>query len=50
MAAPALRQKTICRPSRFSLEGLVVDDTLLPDRDGADHRDRGVMATSDNTD
>ena len=47
MAAPALRQKTICRPSRFSLEGLVVDDTLLPDRDGADHCDRASIRGGD---
>ena len=39
MAAPALRQKTICRPSRFSLEAPVDGGTLLPGRDGADHRD-----------
>ena len=39
MAIPALRQKTTCRPNRFSLEGPADDGTLLPDRDSVDHRD-----------
>ena len=38
---PALNQKTMCRPSRFSLEGLTDDDMLSPvhqddDQDGGD--------------
>ena len=37
LVEPAL--KTTCLPSRFSLEGPADGGTLLPGRDGADHRD-----------